>query len=83
MKYETLETIHELLKSALAAADVEYKKARNEYHKTRTLVDEAGDEADPELLETLELDKDRYESCREKWSNLMESKRDFEDHDFR
>lgn len=82
MRYTTLETIHDLLKSALAAAETEYEKARNEYHETRTLVDDAGDDADPELLETLELDKDRYESCRETWANLTEAKRDFEEHDF-
>lgn len=82
MKYATLETINNLLKSSLAAAETEYEKARNEYYETRTLVDEAGDEADPELLETLELDKDRYESCRETWASLTEAKRDFEDQDF-
>lgn len=82
MRYTTLETIHDLLKSALTAAETEYEKARNEYYETRTLVDEEGDEADPELLETLELDKDRYESCRETWAKLKDAMRDFEDHEF-
>ena len=82
MKYTTLETIHELLKSSLSDAEAECEKARNEYYETRTLVDDAGDDVDPELLETLELDKDRYESCRETREKLKESMRDFEDHDF-
>lgn len=82
MNISTLETIHSLLKSAIAAADAEYEKARNEYHETRNLVDDAGDDVDPELLETLELDKDRYESCRETWAKLKDAMRDFEAHNF-
>lgn len=82
MNISTLETIHDLLKSALTAAETEYEKARNEYHETGNLVDDAGDDVDPELLETLELDKDRYESCRETWAKLKDAMRDFEAHNF-
>lgn len=82
MRYTTLEAIHDLLKSALTAAETEYEKARNEYYETRTLVDEAGDEADPELLETLEQDEDLYKSCREKCSRLDSALDDFLRHDF-
>lgn len=82
MNISTLEAIHSLLKSAIAAADAEYEKARNEYHETRNLVNNTKNNVDPELLETLELDKDRYESCRETWAKLKDAMRDFEDHNF-
>lgn len=82
MKYETLETIHDLLKSAIAAADKAYKKAREEYNETKRLVEKEGDDS-PELLEVLEQDEDLYKSCREKCSRLDSALDDFRRHEFR
>ena len=82
MKYETLETIHELLQKNERTTCKACGLLRSAYYEAQNTLDDAGESATEKIRTRVQETLNRYDSMREKWRKANAALEDFMGHDF-